>query len=135
MQHQKGLKMKIFYFIAYVYHRLFRFVYHKKGNWQSKDFEYHHHKMKHYKGLLAIIAIVLILFSQHTTADFMSSEDKTVAVANILDQSTVKVTDENGTGTAFFISQDELITNEHVVKGLTTVFITKKSGSMCMANV
>lgn len=36
--------------IAYSYHRLFRSLYRKKDGYQSSKFEYHHHKMKQYKG-------------------------------------------------------------------------------------
>lgn len=126
--------MKILYYITYVYHRFFRFIYRRKGKYQSTDFEHHHHKMKHYKGLLLVV-LLLFLFVKPTTADFLSEEDKTIAVADILHQSVVKISVDNGTGTGFYISPDEVITNNHVTHDANLILLTKFDGSTCLGVV
>lgn len=56
--------MKLYHHLAYLVHRLIRRLYRRQGNWKTREFEYHHNKMKHYKGLLALIAVVLFIWNE-----------------------------------------------------------------------
>jgi len=127
--------MKLFYLIAYAYHRLFRFIYRRKGKYQTIDFQHHHHKMKKYKGLLALVAIVLFLCTKTTTADIMTSEDKTIVLGESLPHSIVIVNDSLGHGSGFFISPHEVITDEHVIHNADNVSIVDNKGKQCPATV
>ncbi len=116
--------MRIFYYIAYVHHRFFRFLYRKKGNWQSREFEHHHHRMKYFRGLLLIVGIVLFLFTQPIIADQPTEQDKTELAADMLQTSIVKITKMDVTATGFYITPNEIITNHHVTAPSTTIFFT-----------
>lgn len=130
--------MKIFYFLAYLYHRLIRRFNRRKGNWQSRRFEYHHNKIKHYKGLLALIAVVLFLCNGTVTADTQTDEEKAITSAQKLIKASVMIEPELfATGSGFYITPNTIITNEHVVHDLptNTVEISNKAGQTCTGTV
>lgn len=87
-------------------------------------------KIKYIIGVIAF-AVIFFVVTKPTTADFESEEMKSMNVAESLLQSTVTVLG----GTAFFISENELITNEHVVTDKKVVFIEKSDGTPCLADV
>ncbi len=81
--------------------------------------------------LLAIIAISIPSFA---TADFLTEEDKTIAVAEQLQASTLVVDTLDGMGSAFYIDEHEVITNRHVSNDLKIVFLTDSQGHTCIGD-
>lgn len=99
--------------------------------------EYHKNKMKHYKGLLAIVAVVLFLYNGTVTADTQTDEEKTITSAQKLIKASVKIEpDYLEGGSGFYISPNEIITNEHVIhKASSEVKIKYKNGQYCVGTV
>ncbi len=113
-----------------LFHWMMR-VLHWTPDKRSPRYWYHHRKLKG----LAIIGIVLFLFSQSTTADYLDEEAKTIQAVESLLQSTVIITVWQGGGSGFYISDHELITNQHVVKNAKAVLIKQHGGKQCLADV
>lgn len=100
--------------------------------------EHHTSKMKHYKGLLALVAVVLFLCNGTVTADTQTDEEKAISAAQKLIKASVMIEPELfTTGSGFYISPDTIITNEHVVHNLptNTVKISNKAGQTCTGTV
>ncbi len=91
--------------------------------------------MKKFKGMLAVIAIVLFIFSQPIKADDPTEEQATLQAVDIVLNSTVIITAGANEGSGFYISEHEIITNQHVVKDTKTVFFKKANGANCLGDV
>lgn len=126
--------MKLFRYIAYHYHRLMPNSLTDEP-FTEKYREYHTKKMKHYKGMLAIIAIILFLFSQPTIADEPTLEQIQINTVQQLLQSTIKITsNRTDHGSGFYIAPNRILTNWHVVaKG--DIALTAYDGRECPVSV
>jgi putative serine protease PepD len=83
---------------------------------------------------LIVLFLFLVLFSQTTSADFMSEEDKTVALGESLLNSVVIVKTSTHEGTGFYISPYEVITDYHVIKD-GSENIENDKGKLCEAKL
>lgn len=90
-------------------------------------------KNKYYIGI-ALLA-VLFLCVKPTTAETLTEEEHTVNAADTLLQSTVIITTNEENGSGFYISPNEIVTNNHVVKESESVMIKKSNGTQCLADV
>lgn len=97
--------------------------------------------MKHIKsprGLFLLFLVVIFLCNGTVTADTQTDEEKVVSTAQKLIKASVMIEPELfTTGSGFYITPNEIITNEHVVHNLptNTVSISNKSGQSCTGTV
>lgn len=89
------------------------------------------------KYLLWVIAIVVAFFvvTKPIDADSPTEDQQGMQAAQMLLQSTVIIETSGATGSGFYISDNEIVTNQHVVGDSKTVFTKKSGGAMCMADV
>ena len=100
--------------------------------------DHHTNKMKQYKGLLALVAVVLFILSPSVNAGEQTDEEKAITTSNKLSQSTVLI--EPGglleSGTGFYIEPNLIITNEHVIRSAPSdVKLTNNDGKLCTGKV
>lgn len=89
------------------------------------------------KYLLWASMLVLIFFivTKPIAADEQTDEQKTIRAAGMLLYSTVIITTNEENGSGFYISQNEIVTNNHVVKESKSFMIKKSNGTQCLADV
>ena len=85
--------------------------------------------------MISIMAFAFFVVTKTTTADYMDEESKTINTVQLLLDSTVIVKVNGGGGGGFYISDNEIITNFHVINDAKSVFIKKSNGQMCFADV
>lgn len=86
-------------------------------------------------GVTVLLAVILFIYVKPTTADFRTEEDKVVALGESLPHSIVVVSDSLGHGTGFYISSNEVITDDHVIHDANNITVMSKEGLPCPATV
>src|SRR5258708_6635480 len=91
-------------------------------------------KIKYFIGVI-VIAVTFFVVTKPITADFETEEMKTTNLAESLPNSIVTITVTEGTGTGFYISPNQILTNHHITGGYNSVFFTNHQGKTCIGDI